>query len=193
MDKKILLVVDTQYDFMMSDGRLYVPGAEEIVVPLIKYVQNTGNNGFEYIYFTYDTHEAEEYANSAEGKMFPLHCEEGTSGHENVINTLLIPDDLIDNTVIHYKPVFDMWEEEEPTRDAFWDTKTDYTVYVCGVATDVCVLQAVRGLLDRGFKVVVLEDLTRGIIENALEYLTNECAAEYETGQLKFERAFNEN
>src|SRR3546814_1703628 len=37
------------------------------------------------------------------------------------------------------------------------------TVTVIGVAADYCVMWAIRGLLDRGFKVEVVEHLTAGI------------------------------
>lgn len=39
----------------------------------------------------------------------------------------------------------------------------DTTVVICGVASDFCVMDAMKGYLERGIKLVVLTDLTRGI------------------------------
>ncbi len=173
--RSMLLVVDTQYDFMMSDGALYVPDAEELIVPLIRYVKNLDPDKFAAAYFTMDTHDEYTYATSKEAEQFPPHCLIGTPGWSNVINLDLIEAPEIEVYVQH-KNVFDMWAETNNVytddifssgteRDVFWTDLKDNidTVYVCGVATDVCVYFAVKGLLERGFVVVVLADLTRGI------------------------------
>ena len=77
------------------------------------------------ILFTFDTHEPDVYAASAEAELFPLHCVRGEPGWELVVDA-----DRIDPAIKLYrlaKGVFAMWEEPdlaiEPMR---------YTV--CGVA-----------------------------------------------------------
>lgn len=197
MKKNILLVVDTQYDFMMSDGALYVPDSEEIIIPLIKYVKNINPDLFGIVYYTMDTHSASTYADSEEAKQFPPHCLMGTPGYENVINIELTSG--VVPTFVQNKGVFDMWEEESCyvynpwdlaagiDRNEFWETVQEATniVYVCGVATDVCVYQAVRGLLARGFTVAILEDLTRGILANVDKFVLD-FPEQVSTGQLLF-------
>lgn len=198
--KNILLVVDTQYDFMMSDGALYVPGSEEIIVPLIRYVRNLNPEVFSSVYFTMDTHSSETYKDSEEAKQFPPHCLMGTTGWSNVVNPGLIEDPHI-SVFVQHKGVFDMWAETNNVytddifsagqeRDSFWeDIKPEVNmVYVCGVATDVCVYHAVAGLLKRGFDVVVLEDLTRGIFMDVDKFVLDFPDA-VSTGQLMFAEA----
>lgn len=193
--RNMLLVVDTQYDFMMSDGALYVPGAEELIVPLIRYVKNLDLNTFACIYFTMDTHDAYSYGSSEEAKQFPPHCLIGTPGWNNIINLDFVGVPQADVFVQH-KHVFDMWAETNNVytddilssgaeRDLFWTELKDNidTVYVCGVATDVCVFDAVKGLLERGFVVVVLKDLTRGIFAET-EKFEDEFAEYIQSGQL---------
>ena len=111
--------------------------------------------------------------------MFPIHCVRGTPGWANVLDP-----DLLDPAIPRYrleKGVFDMWAEpglavEEPAtgrrtdRDRFFDALAREgveEVAVIGVAADYCVRWAVEGLLARGFRVVVIAGLTRGIEREA--------------------------
>jgi len=201
MKKNILLVVDTQYDFMVSDGALYVPGAEDIIVPLIKYVNNISTDDFHLVYSTMDSHTEAAYSVSEEAKQFPIHCVVGTLGIENIINLEGIMGIL--PVFIQCKSVFDMWapptnggkswvyeaycsdDEPAPLED-FWKDAKKITneVYVVGVATDVCVKYAVVGLLERGFKVAVVDALTRGIESNSCN--SPDLAEYINTKQLRF-------
>jgi nicotinamidase-related amidase len=59
-----------------------------------------------------------------------------------------------------------MFNTSEPGRDAFfeyWKKQGVTNVEVVGVALNICVAQAVRGLVNRGFDVTVRENLTKGI------------------------------
>ena len=185
MPKTLLLVIDTQYDFMMSDGRLPVTGAESIIAPLVRKIANLDENEYAGVLFTFDTHEEEIFASSEEGEMFPLHCEKGTPGWENVINPNLVPPSV--PSYILEKGVFDMWFEKdlsvvshinpahpasiprlliERDRDTFFLEQRKRGVEkieVVGVAADYCVRDAIAGALDRGFDVEVPRHLTAGI------------------------------
>lgn len=178
--KKFLIVVDTQYDFVMPDGALYVAGAEDIVVPGIEFLSTLDPDEYCGVLFTYDTHYEATYFDLPESKQFPIHCIRGTSGHANVFNPSLVSGDIAKLDLI--KGVFSMWEEDDiligntgfgdtnPTttfrREGFFEGLKKGgvdTVQVMGVASDFCVKWAVDGLVQRGFNVEVLGHLCRGI------------------------------
>jgi nicotinamidase/pyrazinamidase len=188
MNKKFLVVVDTQYDFVMPDGLLYVGGAEEIIVPGIKFLANLDPDEYSGVLFTYDTHYRATYFDLPESKEFPIHCIRGTAGHANVFNPSLVSGNIATLDLI--KGVFSMWEEphseeagfignsgygdRNPTmtwaRDKFFeDMKASgtETIQVMGVASDYCVKWAVDGFVQRGFNVEVLQELCRGIAQPA--------------------------
>lgn len=79
MDKKMLVVIDYQKDFV--DGTLGFPGAElldEGIAQKVKEYLDCGNC----VVVTMDTHH-ENYLETREGKALPVpHCIEGTSGWE---------------------------------------------------------------------------------------------------------------
>jgi len=181
--KKFLVVVDTQYDFVMPDGALYVAGAEDIIVPGIKFLANLDPDEYSGVLFTYDTHYQATYFDLPESKQFPIHCVRGTFGHANVFNPSLVSGDIATLDLI--KGVFSMWEDDgvligntgygdrNPTttwaRDKFFEDMkaTTSTIEVMGVASDYCVKWAVDGFVQRGFKVDVLQKLVREIETSA--------------------------
>lgn len=181
MSKKLVLVVDTQYDFMMPDGKLYVNGAEKIIVPGISYLANLKYEDVHSVVFTMDTHFEETYPHTEESKQFPIHCVFGTSGWFNVFNPEYIDGEIPVYTV--NKGVFDIWQEDYLTVEHFWSDasfeREEFfkdlkfanvdTVVVMGVASDFCVRWAVNGLLERGFKVEVIKELTQGIANDIEE------------------------
>ncbi len=168
--------VDTQIDFVSPEGKLYVPGAEliksnwEVLTQLANHKSITVVN-------TADWH----YSNSAElsatpdfMKTFPEHCMAKTTGAEYVeetkpenpliidweteisFNIGLIESKKFRNYVIR-KDAFDVFKGNPFTEQllAFLSPKT---VIVYGVTTNVCVNDAVVGLVQRGKNVIVVED-----------------------------------
>jgi len=183
MLKKFLVVVDTQYDFMMPDGALYVGSAEDIIVPGTKFLANLDADEYEGVLFTFDTHDPKTWDSMLESKEFPIHCVKNTSGWTNVFNDKLVPRQI--PIYLLEKGVFNMWEEERLSflqidrstsiirpvmdfllRDEFFkqmSEKDEVVIQVMGVASDYCVKWAVDGFVKRGFKVEVIEELCRGI------------------------------
>jgi nicotinamidase/pyrazinamidase len=196
--KKFLVVIDTQYDFMMADGKLPVPGAEEIIVDGIGMLANLDPQVYDGVLFTFDTHEPTVYAKSPEAEQFPIHCVKGTPGWENVFNINLV--DLDVGTWTLEKGVFNMWEEPselimiedgDPTNhwkrdDFFGDIREDaepgiidprtHEIEIMGVAADFCVFWAIQGFVDRGFKVTILGGLTKGIVRSMSQVVEEEFA-----------------
>jgi nicotinamidase/pyrazinamidase len=178
MTGRFVIVVDAQRDFMLPDGALYVAGAEALVAPVNDWLAALDPAETAGVLMTFDTHDADTYADSAEAAQFPLHCVRGSGGWQTALDP-----DLIDAAIpLHMleKGVFAMWEEpgvmirdarapDRPAvpRDRFFDDlrgRGVEEVTVVGVAADFCVRWAVEGLIARGFRVTVPQALTRGIM-----------------------------
>lgn len=79
MEKKLLLVVDYQVDFV--SGSLGFPQAEKLAGRIAEKIRAYRANGDE-IAFTLDTH-GEDYLKTQEGRFLPVgHCVRGTDGWE---------------------------------------------------------------------------------------------------------------
>ena len=173
------IVVDAQNDFMRSNGKLYVPGAEAIIPALQDYIAKLDSRG---VLFTYDTHLAEVYATSEEAKQFPIHCIRDSEGWQLAVDPWAcpVPIDHIE------KGVFDMWKEPSlrvmPSgvdRETFFErlkTAGVTKVRVTGVAADYCVKWAIDGLVARGFEVEVIGDLTVGITRGIEQVVQDDFA-----------------
>ncbi len=185
----LIVAVDTENDFMRADGLLSVPGAEALIGPMRDYVAALDPAEVAAFLATFDLHDAATFFGSPENvgdpangiPGFPLHCEIGTAGAENVLD-LSVPDR---NGIPRYrleKGVFDMWQEDDvhvsgEPREAFFERLRDQgvdTVRVFGVAADFCVMWAIRGFLERGFRVEVVERLTAGIARDMAQTVADE-------------------
>jgi nicotinamidase/pyrazinamidase len=178
MDKSKILFwnVDTQYDFIEPDGKLYVKGAEEIRPVLRKITDFARLDGIRVVN-TCDWH----YPNSAELSKnpdfvtsFPEHCMAGTPGAEFIAETLPEFPTVIDwngdagifaepgshnkyRNIVIRKDAFDVFAGN-PHVDKIVQILNPERVFAYGVTTNVCVDKAVTGLADRGIKVYVFED-----------------------------------
>lgn len=175
------IYIDVQNDFMRADGKLPVPGAENLVVPIEREIDclDADSTG---ALFTFDTHIKEIYATSEEAKQFPIHCERGTEGWQLAINPFHAPVPLY----WLEKPVFNMWETPglrvqrmhgiSMDRDEFFAALKGCGIKILrfrGVAADFCVKWAIDGALERGFEVQVVGYLTAGI-ERDMEQVIRE-------------------
>jgi len=75
--KRILIDVDTQFDFMHPDGSLYVP-AEESVHDAIKDILEHG--GYDAVLGSVDSHAYDAWEFQENGGPFPAHCVKGQRG-----------------------------------------------------------------------------------------------------------------
>jgi nicotinamidase/pyrazinamidase len=167
----ILLVVDYQYDFYNPKGSLYCSGGEIIADNLISFA---GSKKFDLKIFTQDWHPSNHisYA-STHGKepfteykgdiLWPDHCIAGSLGSE-------IPKNLSDKANIIFRKGTDI---NIDSYSAFKDKNGQETglnklfsshdsIYVCGIATDVCVAYTVKDLLEYSKNIIVVEDLCVG-------------------------------
>jgi nicotinamidase/pyrazinamidase len=162
--------VDTQVDFMLPGGKLYVPGAEKLI-PNLKRLTDAARQGRVFIIGDACTHAPDD----PEFACFPPHCVRGTPGAEIIPETRAekmfvvpnvagadVPADLSEfQQVILEKQtlnVFDNPNTEKVLERIARFTGADTEIFVFGVVTEYCVRLAAKGLLERGRRVALVRD-----------------------------------
>jgi nicotinamidase/pyrazinamidase len=177
----VLWDVDTQVDFMLPDGKLYVPEAEQTIPAMAKLVTAAREAGITHV-ASADDHELTDPEISDEPDFrntFPPHCLRGTRGAEKIDETEqadplplslvpyppgVVPELLAGRReILFLKKNFNVFTN--PNADPVLDTLDPDEIVVFGVATDVCDDAAIRGFLQRGRKVTFVEDAARGLDE----------------------------
>lgn len=164
--KAIFWEVDTQADFMLPGGKLYVPGAEK-TLPNLKRLVDAAREGRVLLVSDACLHTP----NDPEFKTFPPHCIRGTPGAEVVpeglaADVVTIPNDsrfkMPENLLSHQQVLI-----EKQTLSVFDNPLTtrivdllgpDVEYFVFGVVTEYCVRLAAKGLLERQCRVSVVKD-----------------------------------
>jgi nicotinamidase/pyrazinamidase len=177
-DNSVLLVVDVQVDFCPG-GNLAVPGGE-MTVPVI----NRLTEAFDRVVATQDWHPPNHVSfasnhsgakpfDTIRGKegeqiLWPDHCVPGSPGAEFHPGLDTLPFDLIvrkgtDPTLDSYSAFFEN-DHKTPTGLHFYlEGLNVTTVYLAGLALDVCVFHSAMDALKLGFDTLVVEDACRGI------------------------------
>jgi nicotinamidase/pyrazinamidase len=163
--------VDAQRDFMLPGGKLYVPGAENLL-PNIQRLTGAARENKVFLV----SHGCFHTRDDPEFKIFPPHCVEGTPGAELVPEALTERVLRITNTGdAKLPPQFDEYQQillEKQTLDIFetshaadlverLGTSPEFVVF--GVTTEYCVRLAAKGLLERGRRVSVVEDAVEAL------------------------------
>ncbi|MFZ0733682.1 MAG: isochorismatase family cysteine hydrolase [Candidatus Sulfotelmatobacter sp.] len=158
--------VDVQRDFVLPGGNLYVPGAEKLL-PNIRRLTDAARQNRVFLVSHGDFHTP----NDPEFKIFPPHCVKGTAGAELVPEALTekvvrvpndpqakIPDDLSNyQQILLEKQTLSIFESRHA--DELVRKLGDHAEFVVfGVVTEYCVGFAVKGLLERGRRVAVVQD-----------------------------------
>lgn len=179
MTNRILMRIDFQNDFVHPHGRLSIE-SPELIEKQQKFADSLFKGSFDKIIDTYDTHFVETYGQTQEAMDYPLHCVFGSWGWQQAAP---FREDL--NVIKMYKSTTNIWNEVRQYRDLTKDW-SDKEVYLCGVLSDVCVQQAMNGLLKKGAHVVVLDDLCQGINRQISDILQDEVYRPFiEEGSLK--------
>jgi nicotinamidase/pyrazinamidase len=162
----VLWAVDTQADFMFPGGKLYVPGAEQLL-PNIRKLTDTAREGRVFMV----SHGCYHSENDPEFQVFPPHCIQGTPGSDFVAHAMTervarvpndpagtLPLDLSSyQQVLLEKQTLDIFESRHAsTLVTRLPAEAEFVVF--GVVTEYCVRFAAKGLLERGRKVSVVED-----------------------------------
>jgi nicotinamidase/pyrazinamidase len=183
MSGVVLWDVDTQVDFMLPDGKLYVSGAEETAPAMGRLVAAAREASVPHV-ASADDHELTDAEISEQpdfATTYPPHCLRGTRGARKIpetdqvdpvpIGLELLPERwLRGHEFLLLKKHFDVFTN--PNAERLLALLDPDEVIVFGVATDVCDDAAIRGLLDRGRRVVFVEDASRGLDETRVASCT---------------------
>jgi nicotinamidase/pyrazinamidase len=168
MNRLLFWDVDTQVDFMLPEGKLYVPGAEKIIPRLQSLTAFAAQHSIPLV-STVDAH----LETDAEFSDYPPHCVVGTPGQAKVEGTTLprhltvpnqkvnLPSDLASfPQVIVEKQATDVFTN--PNMDELLAlVARDREIVLYGVVTEICVQHAARGLIERGRHVHLVTDAIR--------------------------------
>jgi nicotinamidase/pyrazinamidase len=196
--KRILWDVDTQVDFMEPNGKLYVPGADEVVPGMERLVEAARAAGLVHV-ASADDHELTdpEISETPDWQStYPPHCLRGTRGAEKIAVTkqrdplpltlMPYPPGLLAEMIANRREFLllkkSIYLFTNPNADALLDALDPDEIVVFGVATDVCDDTAIRDFLRRGRRVVFVEDAARGLDEQR----TAACTAFWREGGVEF-------
>jgi nicotinamidase/pyrazinamidase len=177
--RTILWDVDTQVDFMLPEGKLYVPGAEATRGAMERLVEAARSAGVVHV-ASADDHELTDPEISASPDFentYPPHCLRGTRGALRIPETEQVdplplgmtpyPPGVLRELVQDRRELLLLKKSysvfTNPSAEALVDILDPDEVIVFGVATDVCNHAAIVGLVDRGRKVAFVEDAARGL------------------------------
>ena len=173
--------VDTQHDFMRADGKLYVPGSEEIIKTVGALTDYAHAHDIP-IVASADDHvpgHRELHHEPDFRETFPPHCMRGTPGQAKIAETT-----LRNPLEIHPEPASESLRERIRSHDGdflllkhWFDVFTNENVdlllevlaperiVLYGVALDVCNRYAIEGLLQRrpAASLSLVADATRAI------------------------------
>lgn len=191
MDEKIIIFwdIDTQFDFLNPNGKLYIPGADNIIDNISQTRRFALTSGYSII-ASVDWHSLDDEEISQDPDFintFPPHCLASQPGSKRVGYLGDIPIQNISlesasdselksltadpqyHLVIRTNTV-DMFKN--PNTTALLDIVKPQLSILFGVALDVCVLHAVNGLLLWGkTEIILLKDAVEGLQIISNEYL----------------------
>ena len=164
--KVVFWEVDSQKDFMLPGGKLYVSGAERLL-PNIRRLTDAARQGRVFLI----SHGCYHIKDDPEFQTFPPHCIKGTDGSAFVSEALTdkvvtVPNDVaaeLPRDLTKYQQIL----LEKQTLDIFqsrhvgkllkqFGDNVEFVVF--GVVTEYCVRFAAKGLLDLGRRVSVVQD-----------------------------------
>jgi len=197
MARVIFWDVDTQYDFMKADGKLYVPDAEHIIPNLKKLTDFAHGHGLR-IVASADDHVREhaEISDKPDWKTtFPPHCLRGSPGQKKIPETalrdpLVIEPDPQDpkvlagrvrahrGDILFHKHRFDVFTN--PSVLPVLDVLDPQDIVLYGVALDVCDKYAIEGLLEHrpNIRLFAVVDAMKPIDRDVAEHLLREWGDE---------------
>ncbi|WP_179319640.1 bifunctional nicotinamidase/pyrazinamidase [Winogradskyella helgolandensis] len=189
---KTLLIIDVQNDFMPS-GSLPVPKGDKIV-PIINNMQHK----FDLIIATQDWHPKDHvsFASNHDGKsnfdaieihgqpqtLWPNHCVQGTKGAEfhpdlNTLNFEAIFRKGTDKTIDSYSAFYDNGHLKSTGLASYLKEKGTTELFLCGLASDICVYYSVIDAFKEGFNCTFIEDASQALDNEGFKKLKTEMIA----------------
>ena len=182
-NKKALIIVDVQYDFL-PNGNLAVAGGDEVIPVINELVKK-----FDLVIFTQDFHPAnhESFASQHEGKspfekiklngedqiLWPDHCIQRTRGcsiHESVMYNPELAEKRfyifkkgLDQEVDSYSGFYDNGRAHSTGLNEFLQDEGVESLYITGLALDYCVAWTAKDAVKLGFETFVVLDGTKSI------------------------------
>jgi len=165
----VFLDVDTQMDFMLPTGSLYVPGAEEIVPNLKKLMTWAQTRGIP-VLSSADAHPPDDPSFA----QWPPHCVVGTPGQRRIPETQFPSATVVPNRSGAFVPPH-QWSGQFIVEKQEYDVSTNVNFdailaslgfrrcVVFGVATEYCVLSSALALRRRGLPVDLVLDAIKAI------------------------------
>ncbi len=158
MKKKILIVVDCQYDFINPDGALYVNGAEKIENKVLDIIKD-----FDLVIFTQDYHPLSHCSFKENGGIWPIHCVCDTIGCGIPVKLFKESKDYYiepkGNSIMHEE--YGAFSSIENFSDILMYAFHNYCkkepltyikdideIVICGVAGDYCVLETLKNIIE---------------------------------------------
>jgi nicotinamidase/pyrazinamidase len=161
---KLFWDVDTQFDFLNPEGRLYVPGSETII-PNLRLLTSWAADHAVLVVSSACAH----LPGDPELSIYGPHCMVGTPGQQKISATLLPNRFTVPNRPISLPKLssFRQFIIEKQAFDVFTNPNTDailrelgagLRIVLYGVATDICVASAANSLLNRGHHVELVKE-----------------------------------
>ncbi len=197
MNQKRILFwdVDTQFDFLKPQGKLYIPDGEEIIEKISDTRRFALENHFPIIAST-DWHTEEDIEISENPdftQTFPAHCLASEQGSSRVGYIGEVPVAVVGLTDMDTEILKGFVDRElfhvvirKKELDVFTNPNTlklleliqPEVVVVFGVTLEICVYQTVRGLLRWGkAEVIVLRNVVKGLEREGEERVLTEFEA----------------
>ena len=193
--RKILCIVDFQYDFCNNAGSLYVKGSDVAKENIIKFINNN-KDALSKVVFTLDWHKPNDVSFEKNGGRWPVHCVEyskGASIDEGILDAC-----LSNNIVVEFLRKGNVYDKEEygafgvyvssnehfleltsESLDDIIQIDKNSEIYICGLAGDFCVKETLINLISNnnkykcGWDIHILDDCISfiGAKENLTKYL----------------------
>ncbi|MDW8129626.1 MAG: isochorismatase family cysteine hydrolase [Bryobacterales bacterium] len=165
--RTVFFDVDTQMDFLVPAGALYVPGAENLLPAWRRLRDYAVAHGILIVSST-DAHEEDD----PEFAYWPPHCVRGTVGQQKPPETLAEPRLIVPlapgdyppgdaRQIVVEKQALDVFTN--PNLPALLDRIEAARCVVYGLVTEYCVRCAALGLLGTGRRVELVTDAVRSL------------------------------
>ena len=159
-DSDALLVIDMQYDFLPG-GSLGVPEGDQVLAPINEAMARFAARGLP-VYASRDWHPENHCSFAARGGPWPPHCVAETRGAA-FSDELALPADTV---IISKADTADVDAYSAFNGTALADHLRGHgitRVFVCGLATDYCVLNTALDARKNGFETVILPEAMRAV------------------------------